>query len=54
LRAKILSCRRNKKLRTINETFTDEEFQKLQTVKGQKSWHDFIMRLAKNKGEPQT
>ena len=36
-------------MRTINETFTEEEFEKLQTVKKKKSWHDFIMELAKNK-----
>jgi hypothetical protein len=35
-------------LRTVNETFTEEEFQKLQTAKGTKNWHDFIMELAKN------
>jgi hypothetical protein len=35
-------------MRTINETFTEEEFQKLQTVKGKKNWHDFIMELAKD------
>jgi hypothetical protein len=34
-------------LRTINETFTEEEFQKLQAVKGKKTWHDFIMEFAK-------
>jgi predicted CopG family antitoxin len=34
-------------LRTINETFTEKEFQKLQTVKGERTWHDFIMELAK-------
>jgi len=34
-------------MRTVNETFTDEEFQKLQTVKGEKTWHDFILELIK-------
>jgi predicted CopG family antitoxin len=34
-------------MRTINETFTEEEFQKLHAKKGTKSWHDFIMELAK-------
>jgi len=33
-------------MKTINETFTDEEFRKLQTAKGEKNWHDFVMRLA--------
>jgi len=36
-------------MKTINETFTEEEFQKLQSVKGQESWHNFIMKLAKTK-----
>jgi hypothetical protein len=35
-------------LRTINETFTEEEFQKLKTVKGKKTWHDLIMELAEH------
>jgi predicted CopG family antitoxin len=34
-------------MKTINETFTDEEFRKLQAVKERKSWHDFIMELTK-------
>jgi hypothetical protein len=38
--------RKRPKMRTINETFTGEEFQKLQTKKGTKSWHDFIMESA--------
>jgi len=33
-------------VRTINEVFTEEEFQQLQAVKGKKTWHDFIMELA--------
>lgn len=32
-------------MRTINETFTEDEFEKLQLKKGKKSWHDFIMEL---------
>jgi predicted CopG family antitoxin len=35
-------------MKTINETFTDEEFQKLQALKGEKNWHDFILELVKN------
>jgi len=35
-------------LRPINETFTEEEFQKLKTAKGKKTWHDLIMELAKH------
>ena len=34
-------------MKSINETFTDEEFQKLQSMKGQKSWHEFILLLVK-------
>jgi predicted CopG family antitoxin len=40
-------------LRTINETFTEEEFKKLQAGKGKRNWHDFIMELAKNKEQAQ-
>jgi hypothetical protein len=35
-------------MKTINETFTEEEFQKLKTVKGNKSWHEFILKVANN------
>ena len=34
-------------MKTIHQTFTDEEFEKLHVVKGTKNWHDFIMELAK-------
>jgi hypothetical protein len=34
-------------MKTINETFTEEEFQKLQSAKGQKSWREFILSIAK-------
>jgi hypothetical protein len=34
-------------MKTINETFTEDEFEALQQAKGDKSWHDFIMLLAK-------
>ena len=34
-------------MRTLNETFTNEEFQRLHAVKKEKTWHDFIMELAK-------
>jgi hypothetical protein len=30
-------------MKTINETFTDEEFEILLKRKGKKSWHDFIL-----------
>jgi len=35
-------------MKTINETFTDEEFEQLKASKGNKNWHDFIMELTKN------
>lgn len=35
-------------MRTINVTFEDEEYEKLKKKKGNMSWHDFIMLLAKN------
>lgn len=34
-------------MRTINETFSDDEFDKLKLKKGDECWHDFIMRLSK-------
>jgi len=36
-------------LRTINITFTEEEFQKLQSAKGKKNWHSFVLELADKK-----
>jgi len=35
-------------MRTINETFTDEEYDQLNKAKGEKTWHDFIMEAVKN------
>jgi hypothetical protein len=32
-------------MRSINETFTDEEFNKLLQKKGKINWHDFIIKL---------
>jgi hypothetical protein len=32
-------------MKTLNETFTDYEFQRLNKVKGSLSWHDLIMKL---------
>lgn len=37
-------------MKTINETFTDEEYKKLLKEKKGKTWHDFILRLIKLKG----
>jgi len=34
-------------MKRVSETFTDEEFARLKKAKGEKSWHDFIMELAK-------
>jgi predicted CopG family antitoxin len=36
-------------MKTINETFSDEEFERLTKVKDKKSWHDFILELAEEK-----
>lgn len=36
-------------MKRINEAFTDEEFKLLKAKKDGKSWHDFIMTLAKEK-----
>jgi len=30
-------------MKTINETFTNKEFDKLKKKKGKMSWHDFIL-----------
>jgi len=32
-------------MRSINVVFDDEEFKKLESVKGEKSWHDFFMGM---------
>lgn len=34
-------------MRTVNVVFEDEEFDKLETKKGKKSWHDFLLELVK-------
>jgi hypothetical protein len=33
-------------MKSINETFTDEEFARLATLKGPEKWHDYIIRIA--------
>ena len=39
-------------MKTINETFTDNEFENLLKIKGSLNWHDFILTLIKqNKSE---
>lgn len=35
-------------MRTINETFTEQEFDKLKNKKGKRNWHDFILELLKH------
>jgi predicted CopG family antitoxin len=32
-------------MKTINETFTDEEYEMLLRYKGSLTWHDFIMKI---------
>lgn len=32
-------------MKTINETFTDEEYEALKKSKADKNWHDFILQL---------
>ena len=36
-------------MKTINVTFTDEEIEELTKKKGDKSWHDFILSINKEK-----
>jgi predicted CopG family antitoxin len=36
-------------MKTINETFTDEEYKELIKMKAKLSWHKFILKLAKVK-----
>ena len=38
---------RNVDMKTINVTFENEEIEKLEKKKQNKSWHDFIMELTK-------
>lgn len=38
-------------MKTINETFTDEEFKHLNEKKEEMSWHDFIMLLSEYEKE---
>ena len=39
-------------MRKIYETFTDEEFSELKKLKGDLSWHDFILRKDLKKKKP--
>jgi len=36
-------------MRTVNVVFEDNEHKKLTRLKGDWSWHDFIMKLAEEK-----
>lgn len=33
-------------MKVLNETFTDEEFGFLKKLKGNYSWHDFLLEMA--------
>ena len=35
-------------MKTINETFTDEEYEKIIADKDNLSWHDYIIKLVEN------
>lgn len=37
-------------MKTINETFDDDEYNALIIVKKDLSWHDFILTLVKKRG----
>ena len=36
-------------MKTLNETFSDTEFEALKQAKGKLNWHDFILALPKLK-----
>jgi predicted CopG family antitoxin len=36
-------------MKTINVTFEDEEFDELETAKGEDNWRDFILTLVTSK-----
>ncbi len=38
-------------MKSISETFTDEEHSLLLEAKGSLSWHDFIMKLIEEEGD---
>lgn len=38
-------------MRTVNETFEDEDFDKLEAEKGLRTWREFILTLLKKEGE---
>jgi hypothetical protein len=36
-------------LKSINETFEDEDFERIKRAKGDLSWHDFLLKCAEMK-----
>ncbi len=38
-------------MKTLNETFTDKEFEMLKKLKERLSWHDFIILMGKHSKE---
>ena len=38
-------------MKTLNKTFTEEEYTKLLLVKQDKTWHDFILSLVEETNE---
>jgi predicted CopG family antitoxin len=34
-------------MKTINVTFTDDEYDELKSIKKEQSWHDFILEVAR-------
>lgn len=38
-------------MKSINVHFEDEEIERLESVKGDKPWHDFILELAPEKSK---
>ena len=40
-------------MKTINVTFSDEEHQFLIEMKGETSWHDFILKMSRKRKTPE-
>lgn len=38
-------------MKTLNQTFTDDEYEKLLEEKGKKNWHQFILELVEDSEE---
>lgn len=41
-------------MKTINVTFEDDEYKRLDNIKGNKNWHDFILELLIYNGDMDT